>query len=164
MSIKIICAVSQNGIIGKNNDLPWDKKKYPQDLRFFFEMTKGASVIMGRSTYESIGSKPLPRRNNFVITRQELDGVKCYPKLKTAIKYASMHEEGEQPKDVWLIGGASIFRDGMAYADEIYITLIPEVVDGEGLVAMPWIDPSKFEVAEYITLSPELRVARYKRI
>lgn len=157
--IKMIAAVSRNGVIGKDNKLPFD---YPEDLKFFRKMTANSAVIMGRKTWESIG-RPLPKRRNIVIsrTRVEADGVETFSCFKSAIESAAASHE-----DVWLIGGSSVYSDGMQFADEIYLTLIPDTVEGEGLVFFPWVDPSKFKVEEFVEL-PEstvgLEAVRYVR-
>ena len=177
-NIKMISAVSQNGVIGKNNDLPW-AGRYKEDMQFFRKMTAGAEVIMGRNTFQSFGSKPLPKRNNIVITReQELPGVKCFPSLQSWIRSRALILE-DVAVDKWIIGGERLYRDAMQLDEvkDIYLTLIPEVVEGDNLVRFPWIDPSKFQPIEFIPLEHkiystetekhnynELKVAHYVRI
>lgn len=205
MSIKIIAAVSLNGVIGKvekipdpididvkyemrkahlklvlgkefnENDfpellkgpepqfidqctLPWPMDKYPEDMKWFRSQTANSTVIMGRRTWESIASKPLPKRRNIVITKFKIDGIETYTSLNESIEYC----KGD--KNIWLIGGGNIYREGMKYATEIYLTLIPEIVNGNDLVYFPWIDPSKFKIEEFISIeNSELKVARYVR-
>lgn len=160
MTIKMIAAVSSNGVIGKNDALPFD---YPEDMKFFRKMTTDSAVIMGRKTWEGIG-KLLPKRRNIVISRSkvEFEGLETFSWLKEAIENAvSTHD------NVWLIGGSSIYREGMKFTDEIYLTLTPDTIEGDGLVFFPWIDPTKFEVAHYIDLenSPSnLKVAKYVNV
>lgn len=163
MIVKMIAAVSKNGVIGCNNDIPW-KGKYPEDFKFFRQMTTGGEVIFGRKTFESIG-KPLPKRNNIVITRQEkIDGVTCFPSLDSWVRSRAMILEDVMTTK-WLCGGAGIYREGMAHASEIYLTLIPETVEGEGLVYFPWIDPTRFQVAETVSLEgSELKALKYIRV
>src|SRR5690242_3767377 len=69
MIISLIAAVSENHVIGKNNDLPW---RLPDDMKFFMQTTKGHYVVMGRKNYQSLPDKfrPLPNRTNIVVTRQ----------------------------------------------------------------------------------------------
>jgi len=159
--IKMIAAVSQNGVIGCDNDIPW-KTKYPEDFKFFRQMTTGGEVIFGRKTFESIG-KPLPKRNNIVITRQEkMDGVTCFPSLEAWYRDRSIILE-DVAITKWICGGSAVYREGMKYASEIYLTLIPEEVFGKELVFFPWISPS-FQMVELLDLeNSTLKVAKYVR-
>src|SRR3954469_17655108 len=114
MIVSAIAALSKNGVIGKNNDLPW---KLPDDMKFFMETTKGHHVIMGRKNYESLPPKfrPLPNRTNIVITRQKnfsAPGCDVVNSLEAAIEIAKAHNEGE----VFIIGGAEIFNQSMHLA------------------------------------------------
>ena len=158
----MIAAVSQNGVIGCDNDIPW-KTKYPEDFKFFRQMTAGGEVIFGRKTFESIG-KPLPKRNNIVITRQEkIDGVTCFPSLGAWHRSRSVILE-DVAVIKWMCGGSEVYREGMKYASEIYLTLIPETVTGSSLALFPWINPSLFSVAETIAIeNSDLKVVKYVR-
>jgi dihydrofolate reductase len=132
--IKMIAAVSENMVIGKNNTLPW-QNSYPEDLKHFREMTVGSTIIMGRNTFESLG-RPLPKRRNLVVTRGQIDNVECFPSLQSAI-----FEAGNNPvyNDIWLIGGSSIYSEGMEHAHEIHLTRIPEWINPEAAVIFPII-------------------------
>src|SRR5260221_8765975 len=102
---KIISAVSLNGVIGQNNTIPWN---YPEDFKFFRQMTTGGQVIFGRKTYESIG-KPLPKRRNVVITRQtKMEGVDCYESLDSFFQQESLKLYREEPT-YWFYGGENIY-------------------------------------------------------
>lgn len=164
MTIKMIVAVSHNGVIGQKNSLPFH---YKEDMKFFRSMTAESTVIMGRNTFESIG-KALPKRHNIVITRNPLnaENVTIVPNLDSAINAAKENIISNNMKDdIWIIGGSYVYRDGMRYASEIYLTLIPEVVQGDNLVYFPWVNPIDFQVAEYIQLeNSELKVAKYVRV
>jgi dihydrofolate reductase len=155
MNIKIIAAVSENGVIGNRttNSIPWN---YPEDIKWFRQQTAGATIILGRKTFNSIG-KILPKRRNIIITRSKIDGVECWESIEQALSWCSADEQ------VWLIGGEQIYRDGLRFADEIFLTLIPEIVNGD--VYFPWINPSQFKINDYITLESErlmpLKVAHY---
>lgn len=172
--IRMIAAVSQNGVIGQENKIPWN---YSEDMKFFRKMTANSTIIMGRKTFDSIG-RPLPKRRNVVITRSDklIEGVERAESFKQAIEMVStpipavavIDKDGKQvindPDNIWLIGGHSIYNDGLSIAREIYLTLIPETITGENLVFFPWIDASQFQVAELIKLEDsELKVARYVR-
>lgn len=158
--IGIIAAVSINGVIGVDNKLPFH---YTEDMKHFKKMTNDSVVIMGRKTFESLG-KPLPNRENIVITSQDLKNtsVKCHGSVAQA-----MREENLKLRDrcvnIWFIGGASIYEEGMLYADEIYLTLIPEYVNQLNSVRFPFINPIIFEFNGYEQLSDKLTCAKYYR-
>ena len=115
MSIKLIAAIGKNNELGADNQLMWH---LPADMKFFRETTRGATVIMGRLTYESIG-RPLPNRRNIVITSNtdyRPDGVEVFTSLEDAISAASSDET------VFIIGGARVYADSLKYADELILT------------------------------------------
>ena len=129
--VSIIVAVAQNGTIGDKNSLLWHIK---EDMRFFRTTTSGHAVIMGRKTFESLGSKPLPKRKNIVITRQdvEFEGALTAHSLQEAIRMAEGDEE------VFVIGGAQIYAQALECADRLYRTLVER--DYEGDTSFPEID------------------------
>lgn len=172
--IKMIAAVSTNGVIGKDGKIPWN---YPEDMKFFQKITKAGGdgnvlprVIMGRKTFESMGSKPLPHRENIVITSstkmsKEVEGVIFINSLEKAVIVASMFiPKFGAPPDAWLIGGTRIYEEGMKYASKIYLTLIPEAVYGPDLTRLPWVDPTKFEIETVAPFEKDerLRLVTYK--
>ena len=124
----ILVAVSPEGIIGKDNSIPWH---YSADLKRFKRLTLGKTVIMGRRTWESLPVKPLPDRRNVVITRTSLDDVECFPSIDNAL--------GTCEGDVWFIGGAGIYQEALGKADIIDMTLVPDNVSGEDCVRFPMI-------------------------
>ena len=124
----ILVAVSPEGIIGKDNSIPWH---YSADLKRFKRLTLGKTVIMGRRTWESLPVKPLPDRRNIVITQSSLDDVECFSSIDDALATC----EG----DVWFIGGAGIYQEALGKADIIDMTLVPDNVSGEGCVRFPTI-------------------------
>lgn len=126
MKISIIVAVSQNNVIGINNKLPWH---LPADMKYFKNITTGHPVIMGRTTFESLG-KALPHRKNIVITRQEnYEAPECtvVNNLKSAFEVA----EKENNAECFVIGGADIIRQAIVWADKIYLTRISHEFDGD---------------------------------
>ena len=129
--VSIIVAVAQNGTIGDKNSLLWHIK---EDMRFFRTTTSGHAVIMGRKTFESLGSKPLPKRTNIVITRQdvEFEGALTAHSLQEAIAMAEGDEE------IFIIGGAQIYAQALECADRLYLTLVEK--DYEGDTSFPEID------------------------
>lgn len=112
--ISLIWAMDENRGIGYQNQLPWH---LPEDLKFFKRMTIGKPIAMGRKTFESIG-KPLPGRENIIITRQELMVEGC-----TVIHDVNELQTRQEP-EVMVIGGAEIFKETLAMADRLYITKI----------------------------------------
>ena len=124
----ILVAVSPEGIIGKDNSIPWH---YSADLKRFKRLTLGKTVIMGRRTWESLPVKPLPDRRNIAITQSSLDDVECFSSIDDALATC----EG----DVWFIGGAGIYQEALGKADIIDMTLVPDNVSGEGCVRFPTI-------------------------
>ena len=129
--VSIIVAVAQNGTIGDKNSLLWHIK---EDMRFFRTTTSGHAVIMGRKTFESLGSKPLPKRTNIVITRQdvEFEGALTAHSLQEAIAMAEGDEE------IFIIGGAQIYAQALECADRLYLTLVEKEYEGD--TSFPEID------------------------
>jgi dihydrofolate reductase len=122
--VSLIAAVSENGVIGVDNKLPW---YIPDDLKRFKKLTSGNVVIMGRKTYESLG-KPLPNRLNIVISRNKdlvIPGCLVFNNLSKAIKKAG------SDKEIFIIGGGEIYRKGIILADKIYLTKVHQEVKGD---------------------------------
>jgi dihydrofolate reductase len=162
--IGIIAATSINGVIGIDNKLPFH---YPDDMRHFRQMTHDSVVIMGRKTFESIG-KPLPKRENIIITKQNLEipGARCFASVAKAIGHENIKLR-DHAVNIWFIGGAKIYEEGMLYADEIYLTLTPDYIDNDTAVKFPFINPLLFDLCGYERLSDppsdKLLCAVYKR-
>ena len=124
MKISIIVAMAANGVIGRENQLPWH---LPADLKHFKQMTMGKPILMGRKTWESIG-RPLPGRTNIVITRDSTysaAGCEVVNSIDAAITAA-----GEQD-EVMVIGGAELYRQVLPDTDTIYLTRIHEAFEGD---------------------------------
>ena len=149
----ILVAVSPEGIIGKDNTIPWH---YSADLKRFKRLTTGNTIIMGRKTWESLPKKPLPNRRNIVITRSSIENIECFKSIDDALQTC----EG----DVWFIGGAGIYQEAMQKADIIDMTLVPDNVTGEKCVYFPEIDKS-WKEGETKTLDeePKLKHKTYTR-
>jgi dihydrofolate reductase len=129
MIISAIAALSQNRVIGKNNDLPW---RLRDDMKFFMETTKGHHVIMGRKNYDSLHDKykPLPNRTNMVITRQETfnaPGCIVLHAVEPGLEIAERVGENE----CFIIGGAEIYKLSMPYTNRLYLTEIQAEVQGD---------------------------------
>lgn len=127
----MIAAVAENGVIGKDNDLAWN---LPDDMKYFVEKTNGHHVIMGRKNWESIPHKfkPLPGRPNLILTRNKefkVDNplVSVFHDLQEAIDFASLNNEDE----LFIIGGAQIYKLGMKFAHRLYITEVAGSPEGD---------------------------------
>jgi len=138
--IALIAAVARNGVIGDRNRLPWH---VPEDLRRFRELTMGHSIIMGRKTWESIG-KPLPGRQNIVVTRQrdfQASGAQVAASLHAAIRQASL------PEPVFVIGGESLYREALPLAQLLYITELDREYEGDAhfpaFAREPWTEMAR---------------------
>jgi dihydrofolate reductase len=126
MKVSLIVAVAENGVIGRNNELPW---RLSADLRRFKELTMGHAIIMGRKTFESIG-RPLAGRRMIVVTRQphfEAPGVESVNGLDAALEAAARRGEEE----AFVIGGAEVFRDATARVNRLYITRVHARIEGD---------------------------------
>ena len=123
MIISHLVAVSNNNVIGKDNDLPWKLKK---DLLHFKNYTVGKTILMGRKTFESIG-KPLPNRNNFIVstTLQNVNGAEVFKSLDSAIENVSPGEE------VVIIGGGYLFRESINFFNKLVLTQVDCVIGGD---------------------------------
>lgn len=127
-----IAAMTEDRVIGVGGKLPWH---YAEDLKRFKQRTLGATIIMGRNTWESIGARPLPNRRNIVITSTALREVEHYRTISAALEKC-------RDKPVWFIGGASIYQEAMSYCDVLDITLVPDRIDDPAAVRFPEIDPT----------------------
>ena len=122
--ISIIAALGKNNVIGSDNRLPW---KLSADMKHFVSITRGKTVVMGRKTFESIG-KPLPNRTNIIVTRDrnyKQEGCVVVHSIEGAIDVAGHAEE------LIVIGGASIYREFLPFADRMYLTLINSDFEGD---------------------------------
>ncbi len=120
--IKAILACDDDWGIGKDGDLPWPHN--PADLRWFKENTTGGVVAMGKATWDSLPTKPLPNRNNVVITSSEKDKDGPYHFL-TFNKAKSYLVSMSQIQNVWIIGGAKLVEGLLPIIDEIWLSRIP---------------------------------------
>jgi len=117
--ISIICAISENRAIGKDNKLLWH---ITNDLNRFKELTSGHVVLMGRNTFLSIG-RPLPNRTNIIITqdkRYKAAGCIVCHSLEEAIETAKQYEEDE----IFIIGGGQIYKQTIGLVDKLYLTVV----------------------------------------
>lgn len=138
MILSLIVAASENNVIGVGNALPW---KLPDDLKHFKELTIGHPIIMGRKTYESIG-RLLPDRVNIIITRNKdfaVEGAVVVDSIDQAIEEAK--KTGVE--EIFIIGGAEIYKQTMDSANRIYLTRVNTRLKGDAF--FPEIDDEKWK-------------------
>ncbi len=142
MILSCIAAVAENGVIGKNNELPW---RLSEDLKRFKRLTVGHVMIMGRKTFESIG-RPLPNRVSIIITRNtayEARGTVVVHSVREAIRRAQRTEQTAQgEREAFVIGGEAIFRDALPSCSRLYLTRVH--TEALGNVRFPEIDPARW--------------------
>lgn len=146
MIVSQIVAIAKNRTMGINNALPWN---LPEDMKFFREKTKGHVMIMGRKTFDSLGS-PLPHRQHIIITRQsnfkyDHPKVKIVSSLEQAIETAQGFLP-EWPEEVFIIGGSGVFKESFPLTNKIYLTMIAQ--DFPGDVFYPEIPEDQFKMTE----------------
>jgi len=142
MTISIIVAMTNNRVIGKDNEMPWHLS---DDLKNFKKLTLGKTVIMGRLTYDSIG-KPLPNRRNIVLSRSLKDKkVNVLSNVEEALEVTSAEEE------VFIIGGQDIYLQTIKKATKLYITMIDSEIEGDKF--FPNIDLSDWKIINSLAYS-----------
>lgn len=145
MIISQISAMAKNRVIGISNVLPWE---IPEDMKFFRSKTKGHIMIMGRKTFESLGT-PLPGRFHIIITRQK-DYHYEHPQVKVVSTVADAIALAKDllpqwPEEVFIIGGGEIYKESLSVTNKIYLTIIEK--DFEGDAYFPEL-PSCFQMVE----------------
>ena len=137
MIVSMIAAMGKNRVIGKGNQMMWH---LPLEFKYFKETTLGHCIITGRKNFDAIG-RPLPKRTNIIVTRQKdlnIDGCVVVNSLEEALEYAKSQGETE----AFITGGGQIYKEGLKYADKIYLTEVDYQEDGE--VYFPEFDESKY--------------------
>jgi dihydrofolate reductase len=143
----IVVAVAENGIIGRDGDMPW---RLSTDLKRFKALTLGKPVIMGRKTYDSIG-KPLPGRPNIVISRHaaiDHPGVRTVGSVVEAVAVAEELARQDGVSEICVIGGGQIYGQAIGLADRLCVTHVKTVVDGDA--SFPAIDPTVWRAGETV--------------
>ena len=149
LKISIIAAVSDNGVVGLNNAIPWEPPK--EDLERFKNITTGHSLIMGRKTYESLPPKfrPLPGRKNIILSRQKKfeahHECRVVDSLEEALAEAFFScYPFVWPKEHFVIGGAEIYRQALQRATRLYLTRIHKIFHGDAF--FPALDLHAWEL------------------
>ena len=162
--VVLVVAAGLNGVIGRDNALPWHA---PKDLKRFKQMTVGKPVVMGRKTFQSIG-RPLPGRHNIVLTRDRdfhADGVSVAHNLAEAIAATGLDPRA-RAAELFVIGGAEIYRLAWPVATRIELTRVHLAPDGDALFPdidmAEWMEVGREDVPADAT-SPGLSFLRYAR-
>ena len=148
--ISLIVAMARNRVIGANNRIPW---RLPAEQQLFKRITMGHHIVMGRKTYDSIG-RLLPGRTTVIVTRQpdyHVAGAVIAHSLHDAINAAARDTE------IFVIGGAELFREALAIADRIHLTVVDGEIDGDTF--MPEIDHDRWRPGPTETHLPDERHA-----
>jgi dihydrofolate reductase len=138
ISLCLICALSNNYVIGRDNQLPW---RLPADLAHFKQLTLGHPIIMGRKTFDSIG-RPLPGRANLVVTRQagwSAEGVDVVHSLEQALNKARELAHSTGKRRIYLIGGAELYAQALPLAQHLELTWVDAQIEGDAF--FPQVDP-----------------------
>lgn len=140
----IACMDMSNGIGDENNDLLFH---LPKDLRHFNSVTSGHIVVMGRKTWESLPKRPLPKRKNYILTRDKSfkakEGVKVIHSIEEVLELGKTF-------DVFVIGGGEVYEQLLPYADRLMLTHV-HVVDGRARVFFPDYDYKEWNIQPNLT-------------
>jgi dihydrofolate reductase len=145
--VSIVVAVSENGVIGREGDMPW---KLSTDLKRFKALTIGKPVVVGRKTLESFGGKPLPGRPHVIVTRNPdfaLEGTVTAGSVRQGLAEAQRIATQTGASEVCVIGGGEIYSQTMEVADILYVTHVETSIE-DGDTFFPVIDPTVFEKHE----------------
>jgi dihydrofolate reductase len=149
--ISIIVAIAENGVIGRDNGLPW---RLSTDLKRFKAITMGKPVIMGRKTWDSIG-RPLPGRANIVVTRDAgfaVEGVDVAHSVADALAVGRKRAEEAGAEEICVIGGGDIYRQTLPLADRLHVTEVKGAVEGD--THFPFIDPGHWREVSVEDIPP----------
>jgi len=143
--IGLVWAQSAGGVIGRDNTLPW---RLPEDLAHFRRLTTGATVVMGRRTWESLppGVRPLPGRFNIVMSRDPGWGAEGATRADDFADALTAAATSTIDADVWVIGGASVYEAALPFADRLVVTEIAETFVGDTYapaIGAGWREPGE---------------------
>lgn len=130
MKIKIIAAIAQGNVIGKDGDMPWPRQT--ADMQHFHSETRGKAVLMGRKTWESLSESPLKHRTNIIVTSHAKDHQSTHSVIfKSSLEDAINAARERDEKELYVTGGAEIYRQTVDIADEIVMTCFAEAFEGD---------------------------------
>lgn len=141
--INMIVAMTDNRVIGKGNDMPWH---IPSDLKNFKRLTEGSCVIMGRKCWDSIPEKfrPLPKRVNIVVTRNEKFDAPGAATLSNIDKLVTGLRDNGENDEVFIIGGGEIYKQSFKYTERLFLTRILTNIEGD--VLLEGFDESEWDL------------------
>ncbi len=151
MKITLVVAASENNAIGKDNNLLWH---LPKDMRFFKNTTWGLPILMGRKTFESLGSKLLPGRVNIILTQQKewtAEGVRVVHSMQEAIELATQLDY----KELMVIGGGQVYQEALPLAQKVWLTRVHTNIPGDTFFPV-------LPIADWVLQSAEKNVADEK--
>ena len=154
LPVTLVVAMAENRVIGREGGLPW---RLSDDLKHFKRVTEGKPVVMGRTTYESIG-RPLPGRTNIVLSRNEgyaPMGVVPARDLGEALSLADDFAREEGAEEVCVIGGGTIYEQALPWARTIWLTVVEAEVAGD--TSFPALDPDAWDVEVTGRIAPDDR-------
>ena len=157
-----IVAMNRQGCIGKGNDLPWH---YSADLKLFKKRTLNGTVIMGRNTWNSLPRKPLPKRDNVILTREPsalADAVRSLPRVHAVDEHNLVRLLARCPEPQFVIGGRQIYHLLADRIDEWFVTLVPDDVP-DCDVHFPFSFGDDFQEEERSELPEGCALIRYLR-
>ena len=131
VKLSLIVARARSGVIGVKGDLPW---RLSDDLKAFKKTTSGCPLLMGRKTWESLPFKPLPGRENIVLTNDwqySAKGARVYSNFAPAFNAAKAIGVNGKFEEVFVIGGEALYRKALPFADRLYITEVDADVEGD---------------------------------
>ncbi len=157
MKTILIAALSENRVIGRANAIPWH---YPADMKHFVRVTREHAVVAGRKTYETFQTRPLPRRLNFVLTRNSDYAVAEGAVVCTSLAEVLQRARAHGSEKLFVLGGAQVYVQALPLADEMILTHLPIQVEGDAF--FPRWDEGEWEVVER-RCTGELVFATYRR-
>lgn len=167
LKLSLICAISTNGVIGRNNKLPWHLS---EDLKYFKRTTMGKCIIMGRKTFESIG-KPLPGRTNIIVTRNrnyDVENGRVVDSLADAIELAENIAFIDGSEEAFVIGGGQLFKEVLPVVERMHLTRIHAEVEGDAWFpefdTEEWEEISRLDFSSSATNPYNYSICVYERL
>lgn len=157
MNLTLIAAVGKNNELGKNNDLIW---RFKDDMKFFRETTMGHHMIMGRKTFQSL-PKLLAGRKHLVLTRSDLEFPEEVDVYQSVEEFIEAYKDSDE--EIFDIGGASIYKELLDYANKLYLTEI-EAEDKEADVYFPDFNKEEFDRQVLTHFQDEKTGIQYKHV
>lgn len=156
MKLILIAAHDPNLVIGNNGELPWH---YSEDLKFFKKQTMGSPIVMGRVVFEELNEKPLPGRENIVLSKsKKYDHVQTFDQIEKALDYLKDQEKA------FIIGGGKIYKQTLKLADHLIITLIKKPHEGDTFFPEYRDDIDKIWQETWREDHPDYTFIKYNRI